>query len=136
MINFDAPNREQSCTRRERSNTPLQALQLMNDVQHVEAARMLAQRILIDLPQGSPADRLELATKLLLARSPSSREVQILTRQLENHLTKFSQDVPGATALVHVGKSMPSERLDKVELAAWTMVANTLLNLDETISRN
>ncbi|MFN5850940.1 MAG: PSD1 and planctomycete cytochrome C domain-containing protein [Pirellulaceae bacterium] len=136
MINFDAPNREQSCTRRERSNTPLQALQLMNDVQHVEAARMLAQRILLDLPQGSSADRLELATKLLLARAPSPKEVQVLTRQLENHLMKFRQDVPGATALVSVGKSMPSDRLDKVELAAWTMVANTLLNLDETISRN
>jgi hypothetical protein len=128
MVNFDAPNREQSCTRRERSNTPLQALQLMNDVQHVEAARMLAQRLLLDLPQGSPAERLELATKLLLARSPAPKEVQILERQLEQHLTKFRQDPPSATALVTVGKSMPSDRLDQV--------ANTLLNLDETISRN
>ncbi|MFM8326927.1 MAG: hypothetical protein ACKN9U_18870, partial [Pirellulaceae bacterium] len=107
-----------------------------NDIQHVEAARMLAQRILIDLPQGSPAERLELATKLLLARSPSPKEVEILARQLEQHLVKFRQDLPGATALVTVGKSTPSERLDKAELAAWTMVANTLLNLDETISRN
>jgi len=135
MMNFDAPNREQSCTRRERSNTPLQALQLMNDVQHVEAARALAQRMLID--GGATADeRIAFAWRTVLSREPDAIETATLKGQLEQHLDRYQKNPEDASRLVMLGESKPAENLAVPELAAWTLVASTILNLDETLNRN
>lgn len=135
MVNFDAPNREQFCTKREKSNTPLQALQLMNDVQHVEAARTLAQRM-IDSGGANFAERLSFAYRTVLSRMPSARELQVLEKQLAANLNHYQQDVELAKKLIMLGESKASEKMDPGELAAYTLIANTLLNLDETVTRN
>lgn len=135
MSNFDAPNREQFCTRRERSNTPLQALQLMNDVQHVEAARHLAQRM-ITAGGAEPADRIGYGFRLALARQPEPDELAVLNHQLQLHRDRYQPDVEAARKLISLGESKPDAKLDPVELAAYTMIANTILNLDETLTRN
>jgi hypothetical protein len=135
MANFDAPSREASCTRRERSNTPLQALQLMNDVQHVEAARALAERMITQ--GGSTADdRITFAYKTVLARSPEAEERQIVGAQLASHIERYAKDAEAAKKLVAHGESKPNDKLAAPELAAYTLVANTILNLDETLTRN
>lgn len=134
MSNFDAPNREQFCTRRERSNTPLQALQLMNDVQHVEAARGLAQRLITS--EAELTARIELAFRYVLCRQPSDVEVNILMEQYSTHLTRYQQDIESAKKVIEFGESDPLPGCEPAELASLTMVCNTLLNLDETLTRN
>ncbi len=135
MVNFDAPNREQSCTRRERSNTPLQALQLMNDIQHIEAARVLAQRM---IAQGGSAaeERIAFAYQTVLARSPDAQDLESLKGQLTKHLARYEQSPDDATKLITQGQSKPPTELITPELAAYTLVASTILNLDETLTRN
>ncbi len=135
MVNFDAPNREQFCTKREKSNTPLQALQLMNDVQHVEAARSLAERM-IEFGGSTFGERLVFAYRTLLSRKPTEREVRVLEKQLAGNLNHYQRDVELAKKLITQGESKASEKIDPSELAAYTMIANTLLNLDETVTRN
>ncbi len=135
MVNFDAPNREMSCTRRERSNTPLQALQLMNDVQHVEAARALAQRMIVEGGE-THKDRITFAYRTLLARQPGEQEVEILTAQFGQHLERYQQNPEDAAKLVMQGESKPEAGIAVPQLAAWTLVASTILNLDETLNRN
>jgi hypothetical protein len=135
MSTFDAPNREQSCTRRERSNTPLQALQLMNDIQHVEAARNLAERML--LSGGDAAtDRITWAWESLTSRLPSADELRIVEEALQRHLQRYAKDKRAAEALVAYGDSERDESLDNSELAAYTMVANLMMNLDEFVTKN
>jgi hypothetical protein len=135
MSNFDAPNREQSCSGRGRSNTPLQALQLMNDVQHVEAARVLATKVLTT-GGDSPVERLQFATTTVLARPATDHELQILQRQLQQHHTRYTTDTAAAGQLVAMGESPVDASLDVAELAAYTLLCATLLNLDETLTRN
>jgi hypothetical protein len=135
LTNFDAPARETFCTRRERGNTPLQALQLMNDVQHVEAARALASRVLAEAGP-APQDRLAWAFRVVLARRPEPDELAVLADELLAHLSRFARDPASAKRLVTVGDSKPRPGLPETELAAYTLVANTLLNLDETLTRN
>jgi hypothetical protein len=135
LANFDVPSREAFCTRRERSNTPLQALQLMNDVQHVEAARGLAVRMLAEGGR-SPVERLGFGVRVVLARPPADDELAILQAQLQSHLERFEHDPEAARQLGKAGDSPPTPGLPETELAAYTLVANTLLNLDETITRN
>jgi hypothetical protein len=135
MVNFDAPNREQSCTQRERSNTPLQALQLMNDVQHIEAARSLAERMLTE-GGGTTGSRISFAYQTVLSRNPDSRETGILQEQLDQHLERYRQRPEDAEKLILQGESKPAAELTAPELAAYTLVANTILNLDETLNRN
>ena len=135
MANFDAPNREAFCTHRERSNTPLQALQLMNDVKHFEAARALASRMMTE-GGVAPADRIALGFRIVLARPPDAEEMAILIDQLGKHRAHFVRDPEGARRAVHVGASAPDSKLPEIELAAYALVANTLLNLDETVTRN
>ena len=135
MSTFDAPNREQSCTRRERSNTPLQALQLMNDVQHFEAARGLAERMLLE--GGRTADeRLNFGYRTVLSRPPTAKELTIVKKALDQHLERYSADAEAAKQVVTFGDSRPPESLATAELAAYTLAANLLLNLDETVTRN
>ncbi len=135
MVNFDAPNREQFCTKREKSNTPLQALQLMNDVQHIEAARAMAQR-LIQSGGATAEQRLSYAYRLVLARTPEDREMAVLLKQLDKAMQHYRSDGELAKKLIAQGDSQADASLDPSELAAYTMVANTILNLDETVSRN
>jgi len=135
MSNFDAPNREQSCVMRERSNTPLQALQLMNDVQHIEAARTFAQR-LIEEGGASPAERIQFGFATALSRKPDAEETNILMQQLTTELERYKKDAAAAKKLIENGESKPKANLDPSELAAYTLLANTILNLDETLNRN
>ncbi len=135
MVNFDAPNREQSCPRRERSNTPLQALQLLNDIQHVEAARALAQRLLLEGGQ-SATERIDFLFRVVLARHPDAEEMKIVQAQLSEHLTRYDADKNSAAKLIAIGESKADDKISAAELAAYTLVASTILNMDETLSRN
>ena len=135
MVNFDAPNREQSCARRERSNTPLQALQLLNDVQHVEAARGLAQRALTAEEKNSHA-RIEFLFKTVLSRNPTAKEIELLDKQITTHMQRYQGAPQDAQQLIQLGESKPSEDLTPAELAAYTLAASTILNMDETLTRN
>lgn len=131
---FDAPSREESCPERARSNTPLQALVLLNDPTYVEAARVFAARL---LRQGgaSDAERVASAMRQALARNPTPDESRILLRLLEKHRQEYRHDEPAARALAQVGFAKAPEDIPPAELAAWTSVARTVLNLHETVTR-
>ena len=134
LMTFDAANRETCVVRETRTNTPLQALNLLNDVTYVEAARMLAQRVLKEAgPRAT--DRLTLAFRLTTARLPQVRELQILQAGLEQHVQHYRQDHAAALKLVSRGEYPRDAKLDVRELAAYTAVCNTLLNLDEVITK-
>ena len=135
MTNFDAPNREQSCTRRERNNTPMQALQLLNDVQHFEAARALAERVLAEGGRDD-ASRLRWLFRVVLSRVPDEKETGLLTDALAQQRYHVGVDTEAAEAIVRAGESVPKRLAPAIETAAWTMVANLVLNLDETVTRN
>ena len=131
---FDAPSREVCSARRERTNTPLQALTLMNDVTYVEAARGLAQRL---IREGGPTDeeRMGYGFRLVTSRQAKPAEIEVLTRGLQRHRSTYENDPDAARKLVRAGQSHPDPGMDAVELAAHTALANGLLNLDETIHR-
>ena len=135
MSNFDAPNREMFCARRERSNTPLQALQLMNDVQHVEAARHFGERM---LREGGldDASRIRYGFRLLLSRWPDEHELKVVMEALRGFQRKFATSPANAEELLAVGESASSATFAKTELAAYTLLGNLLFNLDETVNRN
>ncbi len=134
MENFNMPNREDSCIRRDRTNTPLQALQLMNDVQHYEAARGFATQILA--AAGDNAGRIDYAYRRALARGAAPEEVTALSRLADRQLARYRAAPEDATKAITFGDSRPPEGVDPAELAAWTLVANLVLNLDETVMRN
>lgn len=134
MSAFDAPSREACTVRRARTNTPLQALCLMNDVQYVEAARHFAERIIES--GGDSADaRLQYAFRLVVSRKPSARELSTLQRFYESMAARYAGDKEAASALLSQGESPRDESLPAEEVATWTMVANLLLNLNETITK-
>jgi hypothetical protein len=131
---FDAPSREVCISRRPRSDTPLQALAALNDPAFLEAARVLAQRIL--LHGGSdPNQQIEYAFRLCLARSPTKLERQRLVNLYEQQLKSFERDATSAEELVNQGSAERPANLDVRKLAAWMMVGNVLLNLDETLTK-
>ncbi|WP_414663631.1 PSD1 and planctomycete cytochrome C domain-containing protein [Horticoccus sp. 23ND18S-11] len=134
LSTFDAPSRENFCVLRTRSNTPLQALALMNDVQNFEAARAFAERLLTRT--SSDDDRLAYAFKCVTARPPVTAERALLKETLATHRTHFAQNLDAAQQVLTNGESKPSATLPVGEFAAWTMVANLLFNLDETVTRN
>ncbi len=134
MLLFDAPFRESCTLRRPRSNTPLQALNLMNDPTYVEAARWLAQRMMRE-GGDTTAARVTHGFRLLLARSPSQRELAVLSAAFERARTDFTRDPAAAKALLAVGEAATDAKLDAVDLAALTTVASTLLNLDEVVTK-
>jgi hypothetical protein len=131
---FDAPSRETCTLERPRTSTPLQSLVLMNDPVYVEAARAFGQRIL-DEGGEDVASRITFAFRTVLARPPSASEQAVLARAYEQQLELFRTDTSAAEELLKVGESPRREGADAVELAAWTTVANVLLNLNETITR-
>jgi hypothetical protein len=131
---FDAPDREKCTGRRARTNTPLQALTLMNDPTYVEAARALAQRMIVEAGQ-NPAARIDLAFRLATARKPTVKERQVLRDLAEREAAVYHRDPKAALSLLQVGESAYDRKLDAAELAAWTTVASVILNLDETITK-
>jgi len=134
LVTFDAPDRETCVVRRARTNTPLQALVLMNDPTYVEASRKLAERM---LTQGGKTteQRLAFAFRLATARQPQGREVDVLKKVLQRQQQVFQQNGEAAKELLGVGDAPRNDKLDTAELAAWTMVASTILNLDETLTK-
>lgn len=134
MTLFDVPSRETCRVRRSRTNTPLQALALLNDVTYVEAARALATRMILE-GGPSPESRLRFAYRELLTREPQAAESAILTSRLAKNLAYYRARPEMAKKLIAQGDLPTSERLDASELAAYTLIASTLLNLDETVTR-
>ena len=131
---FDAPDREKCTARRAQTNTPLQALALMNDPTYVEASRALAQRVLLEAPPNDN-QRIEYAFRLATARKPSGKEAGVLRTLLKNRLDGYRRDPKSAANLLAVGEAPRDKRLNVVEHAAWTTVASVILNLDETITK-
>ena len=130
---FNAPSREVCTVRRERTNTPIQALVTLNDPQFVEAARRLAERTL--LASDDDAAAVEFLAGAVLGREMSAREAEIVLASKADLLDYYQGHQEDAEKLIQVGDSQPDERCDAVELAAWTMVCNQLLNLDEVLSK-
>ncbi len=134
MMTFDASARETCVVRPSRTNTPLQALAMMNDVTFVEAARVLAERVMTT--GGKTADeRIAALFRLATARRPNDIEAGILRRGLEQHLKRYRDDKPAALKLVSSGDSKRNGKLDVSELAAYTVIASLIMNLDETITK-
>ncbi|MFH1301919.1 MAG: DUF1553 domain-containing protein [Planctomycetota bacterium] len=131
---FDAPTREKCTIRRPRTNTPLQALVTMNDVQYVEAARHLAERM---LKEGGSTKEEQVAYAFLLAtgREPRSSEREVLLELYDQSLKHYQANAKAAEELMSVGESPRDKKLNVTEQAAWTVVANMIFNLDETLTR-
>jgi hypothetical protein len=134
MISFDAPDRETCTIRRGRTNTPLQALVLLNDPTYVEAARRLGNEVL-RAPLHSDQDRLSWLWNRVLQRSPEPREMDWLLPFLREARESFQGDGARASALVRVGDSDNRVDVSTTELASWTTVASILMNLDEFLTR-
>jgi hypothetical protein len=134
MLTFDASARETCSVRETRTNTPLQALTLMNEVAFVEAARVLAQRLLSEGPD-APNARLTRMFRLATARRPTPAELAVLRQGLDVQRTHFRQSPDAARALGQAGEYPAASTIDPAELAAYTAMANLILNLDETITR-
>lgn len=135
MTTFDAPSREQCRVRRERTNTPLQALLTMNDVQYFEAARHLGYRMMREGGE-TDAERLSYGFKLVAARMPTGAEREVLGEALAAQRQLYERTPEKAKAAITVGESPAPDSVPPVELAAYTMVANLLLNLDEVLTKN
>ena len=134
LATFDAAGREACVVRPSRTNTPLQALNLLNDVAFVEAARALAARMLKD-GGDTTAERIEHGFRLALGRSPTAAETQLLQRGYERRLAEFREDAKATAALLSQGESPIDPKLNAAELAAWTTVGSVLFNLDEFVTR-
>jgi hypothetical protein len=135
LANFDAPSRESCVIQRGLTNTPLQALNLMNDTAFLEAARLLAERM-IHQGGATPIERLTFAFRLATGRRPLQPESQILSDALGYARARFEGRPQAATAYLNVGEHPRDPALDVKELAAFTSVASLIMNLDETLTRN
>ncbi len=133
FVNFDAPDRAACTVQRPTTNTPLQALTLLNDEAYVEMAHALSTRVLEDDSAKSDEDRLVLAFRRCLARHPTDRELDVLLGLLDRERARLTDDPNAAKALV--GKTALPAGVAAAEFAAWFFVSNTLLNLDETITK-
>ena len=134
MITFDAPDREKCSARRTLTNTPLQALVLLNDPAFVEAARALAQRMLTDATADA-TDRINYGFRIATAREPAPREIDVLKKAIDDELREYQKHEDRAHDVLKSGESPINPKLNKIELAAWTTVASMILNLDETITK-
>src|SRR5262249_39678555 len=135
LVAFDAPSREECTVERPRSNTPLQALVLLNDPIYVEAARAFAERM---IRQGGSAveGRIQFAYRQARCRPARPEEVQVLAKLYEQHLRQYQAEKQAAMALLAIGDWPAPKDIEPAELAAWTSVARVVLNLHETITRN
>jgi hypothetical protein len=134
MVAFDAPSREECVAERPRSNIPQQALVLLNDPVFVEAARVLAERLLIEV-KGDDASRLTRAFGLALTREPTPKERQILTKLLNAQRERYKANPEDAKKLIATGSKPASGNHESHELAAWTSISRALLNIYETTAR-
>ena len=134
MLIFDAPSREKCSVRRSRTNTPLQALVLMNDPQFLEAARAMAERILHQ-DQLDDKARLRFAYQAVTARQPRPEVMTVLLDQLATQREYYAEHVPAAADLLAHGDSPRDDSLDPSEHAAWMVLCSLLLNLDEAVTR-
>jgi hypothetical protein len=134
LLAFDAPSREECTADRPRSNTPQQALVLLNDPTYVEAARVLAARVLREGGK-SDEDRLRFAYRQTLGRAPRSSEVDLLLPLIGRHLEQYREDRTAVEALLTVGQAPVAKEVDRPTLATWTSLTRVLLNLHETITR-
>jgi hypothetical protein len=134
MVNFDAAGRETCVVREVRTNTPLQALNLMNDVTFLEAARFIGRRM---LKEGGPDDasRLRYGFRLILARPPSDKEMEIVTGSLRFHRDRFATHPQDGEALLKQGESAADPSLNPRELASYASVASLILNMDEAVTK-
>jgi hypothetical protein len=135
LLAFDAPTREECTVERPRSSTPLQALVLLNDPTYVEAARVLAERMIRE-GGTSPGERIDWLFRQVLSRDAHPAEVETLTRLRDQHHGEYLGDVESARKLIATGAAPVPTDIDAVDLAAWTSVARVVLNLHETITRN
>ncbi|WP_414662934.1 DUF1553 domain-containing protein [Horticoccus sp. 23ND18S-11] len=133
METFDATSREMVCTRRARTNTPLQAFITMNDPQWVESARKLAERAM--KAGATPLARIDFMANVTLGRPLAAREARVLSESHGKFQTRFGQEPQEVKALLAVGESKSDESLPPAELAAWTVVASQFLNLDEFLTK-
>jgi hypothetical protein len=134
MMTFDSAGRETCVVRENRTNTPLQALTLMNDVTYLEAARALAQRMMTE-GGATPAARIAFAYRLAIARAPSAPASGLLLDSFQHYLDTYLTRPEAALKLVSAGESPRDEKLNVAELAAYTTVASLILNLDETVTK-
>src|ERR1051325_6207208 len=134
MLMFDSPSRELCAVKRSRTDTPLQALALLNELTSVEAARALAQRMMTD-GGATPAERIAWGFRRVTGRRPDAADLKVLTAGLEKRLAKYRADADAAKNLIALGESKADSKLDPVELAAYTLTANVLLNLDEVVTK-
>ena len=133
MTTFDAPTREVCTVRRERTDTPLQALAAENDPQYLEAARHLA----VNAIQASndPAKRLDYISERLLARPLASDERSVLLNNLSQFDQTYTKQPASAAKLIRIGDSPANTTIPAPQQAAWTMIASEFLNLDETLNK-
>jgi len=131
---FDTPARQVCTVRQSRTNTPLHALTLMNDTIYVEAARKFGERVMTEGGK-TPEQRLAYAFRLATARTPSAAELRVLAAGFERALKQYQGDRATALKLLSVGESKRDERLEVAELAAYTTMANTIMNLDEVVAK-
>jgi hypothetical protein len=134
MVNFDAAGREACTVRENRTNTPLQALDLMNDVAYVEASRVLAERMMRD-GGTTPENRIAFGFRLATARRPKPGETAILSGSFHHYLDRFHTSPAAALTLLNEGEHKRDQNLDVNQLAAYTSVASMILNLDETVTK-
>ena len=135
LLAFDAPSREECTAERPRSNTPLQALVLLNDITYVESARSFAERI---IKEGGtdPVARINWALQTALSRQGNEKEIKILSELQANQKARYTADVDSAKAFNGTGIKTAPDNIDPAELASWSTVARTILNLHETITRH
>ena len=134
MMAFDAPSRQECTAERASSNTPMQALTLLNDPTYVEAARMYAARIIKEGGE-TPEDRINWAYRQSLSRLPNPNELELITGMFEKHKMQYAQNTDSANQLISTGEAPQIQGIDATEHAAWTSVARVILNLHETITR-
>ena len=134
MMIFDAPSREQCIIERRPTSTPMQALVLLNDPQFIEASRLLASRMLFE--GGETAEsRIHFAFRLATSRIPSTQEVEVLSSLLKQETINFEANPSAAKKFITIGEYVLPENIAVKELAAYTVIANAILNLTETIRK-
>ena len=134
MLLFDAPNREACSVKRSRTNTPLQALALLNEITYVEAARKLAERMILEGGK-TPSEKITTGFRIVTGRRPDLSELSILLQGFQKDYKDFSSKPDNAKKFISLGESPLASTMDIFELAAYTLCANILLNLDEVVNR-